>query len=103
MILHTDTPSSMLYPLVGDLASVHVATTPAGDPDCFYGWSEPIDRPTCHVHYVVSNTDDDTLMWVATTVKMLGYQVVVVTIDRHGNDALCGSPWPYAYDGDHHH
>lgn len=106
-LIHTDAPAADVL-LIGDGidGKLDLGRTPRGEPDCFYGWSEPWHPdPTkmfCRPHHIVSEVDEDGVLYIASTLEALGHQVVVTRISAVGNEEALAA-MPYHYDHDHTH
>jgi hypothetical protein len=107
LAVHTPMPLMPLTTMVHDMALVQVETNHARKTCCFYGWGEemhdwPVVPIHCLPHHVVSGGEPQTMLWLAKTLKMLGYQVVVTEVDDAGNDTVLDSA-PMLYDDAHSH
>lgn len=103
LAVHTPMPLMPLTQMVADMALVQVETNSRMKKCCFYGWGEAMGDPVhCLPHHVVSGGDNVTLLWLASTLKMMGVQVVVTEIDDSGDDTVLASA-PILYDDDHNH
>lgn len=81
LAIHTDAPVMPLTQMFGDTAHIEIAQAMAGGPDCFYGWREPQTTRECRPHHIVTGLDDEETKWVASTLALLGHQVVVTAPD----------------------
>jgi hypothetical protein len=100
-MLHTPMPMMPLTQMVADMAHVMVDVNGQGRTCCFYGWGETIDSPSCLPHHLVTCEDNQTLKWLAHTLKAMGEQVVVTEHDDWS--VVIDSAMPMLYDGAHDH
>jgi hypothetical protein len=102
-LIHTDAPLIPLTQMIGADGTIAVGQAAAGGNDCFYGWAEQQHETGCKDRHVVRCTDAETVKWIATTLAILDYQVVVTTPDEAGNDIVVDSTMPMNYDNAHAH
>jgi len=105
LILHTPMPMIPLTQVVADMALIDIDVTGRGETCCFYGWGEKMhppgsSGPRCLPHHLITAEDNMALKWLATTLKMLGEQVVVTEIDDW---SVVSSIMPMLYDESHQH
>lgn len=106
LAIHTDAPLMVLTTMFRTDVHVEIGRTMRGEADCIYGWRERQDRPECRPHHILTDADDDTIHWVATTLAMLGHQVVVtapVDPDDQTGDHDLHPTMPYLYLDEHGH
>ena len=105
LILHTPMPIIPLTQVVADMALIDIDVTGRGETCCFYGWGEamhpwPDSGVRCLPHHLITAEDNMALKWLATTLKMLGEQVVVTDLDDW---SVVSSIMPISYDDSHQH
>lgn len=105
LAIHTDAPMMPLTQMIGTDATIEVGRAVAGGPDCIEGWAEPWSTPQCRQHHVIWGVDDETIYWVAMSLKTLGHTVVVtqpLTMDQFGDHEIV-EDLPHAYTQTHEH
>ncbi len=104
MVVHTDAPVTLLGTMVSQ-TEIDLGQTPAKRPDCMYGWGEPQASfatlgKECKAHRLVYSDEEDTTRWIASTLKTLGYQVVVTDLANWSEKI---PTMPENYDWNHGH
>jgi hypothetical protein len=106
LAIHTDAPILPLTRMFGDTANVEIGRAAGtNDPDCFYGWAEQ-QHAGCKAHHIVSGMDPEETKWVANTLAILGYQVVVTQatlFTEPTGDHEIAEDMPQRYDDAHSH
>ncbi|HVQ18710.1 MAG TPA: hypothetical protein VMT27_06700 [Actinomycetes bacterium] len=77
LAIHTDAPVMALAQMIAESAIIEVGRAARGGPDCMEGWAEEQTNAWCRPHHVVYGADNDTMQWIAGTLVVLGYDVVV--------------------------
>lgn len=105
MAVHTTAPLMALADMVSGTGNIEVGRAVGGGPDCMWGWAEK-QHEGCEPHHIVTAVEDDTIYWIAVTLKTLGYQVVVTRPtnprDQTGDHEVV-EEMPSLYAETHHH
>jgi hypothetical protein len=106
LAVHTSAPLLLLADMVRGTAHIEVGKAAGtGQPDCFYGWAETAHEG-CKPHHIITDIDEESVIWIGKTLAILGHQVVVTAPDNPRDpfgDHHVVEEMPVLYDWEHSH